>query len=234
MAHADAGTVRTIVVEDDPVMANRLADAISGASDLRLVGTAANFRDGAALVAAGGFDVLLCDLGLPDGSGIDLIAQASALHPNADILVITLFGDPAKVLDSIAAGARGYLLKDQRIEDCIAAIREIRRGGSPISPIIARQLLHRIAPPVATATTAIAAPAGPSLLSDREAEVLDMLARGFSYAETAGLLAVSAHTIGSHVKNIYRKLNVNNRSEAVYEAAQHGLLAPRRAPPPQD
>jgi DNA-binding NarL/FixJ family response regulator len=226
---AHAGAVRTIVVEDDPVMASRLADAIARADDLHLVGTAANFRDGAALVAAGGFDVLLCDLGLPDGSGIDLIAQASALHPNADILVITLFGDPAKVLDSIAAGARGYLLKDQRIEDCIAAIREIRRGGSPISPIIARQLLHRIAAPAAPATTT----ACQSLLSDREAEVLDMLARGFSYAETAGLLAVSAHTIGSHVKNIYRKLNVNNRSEAVYEAAQHGLLAPKRASPPQ-
>lgn len=203
-------------------MAARLTDAISATTDLTLLGTAANVRDAQALVAAGGFDVLLCDIGLPDGSGIDVIRHAAERCPDADILVITLFGDPAKVLDSIAAGARGYLLKDQRIEDCITAIREIRRGGSPISPIIARQLLQRIAPEPRKAVT--------TLLSDREIEVLEILSRGFSYAESADILVMSAHTIGSHVKNIYRKLNVNSRAEAVYEAAQQGLLGRGKKP----
>lgn len=220
------GVIRTAVVEDDPVMVGRLVDAIDAAADIALAGVAANVRDGIALVKAGGYDVLLCDIGLPDGSGIDVIRHAAAASPDADILVITLFGDPAKVLDSIAAGARGYLLKDQRIDACLEAIREIRCGGSPISPIIARQLLHRIAPPPD-------APANPALanpLSEREIEVLNVLSRGFSYAESADILAMSPHTIGSHVKNIYRKLNVRSRAEAVFEAGQHGLLGSSQRP----
>lgn len=217
--------IRAAIVEDDPIMSARLVEAIGAAPDLEPVGTAANLRDGMTLVDAGGFDVLLCDLGLPDGSGIELIARAAGLYPQADILVITLFGDPAKVLDSIAAGARGYLLKDQRIDACIEAIRDIRRGGSPISPIIARQLLQRIAPPGRPLPDTPA-----TLLSERETQVLDILARGFSYVETADILGMSPHTIGSHVKNIYRKLNVRSRAEAVYEASQHGLLG--RTPGP--
>lgn len=196
-------------------MRGRLETAIAQADGLELIGSAENALTGRSLVGAGGFDVLLCDLGLPDGSGIDLIGAAARQSPETDILVITMFADQTKVIDSIRAGARGYLLKDQRVDECIEAIREIRRGGSPISPIIARQLLRRIHPEAA---------AGDAGLTEREREVLNLLSRGFSYAECAELLSVTANTIGSHVKSIYRKLEVNSRAEALFEASNKGIL----------
>lgn len=211
-----AAPIRIILTEDDPALRVHLGDAIASEADMLLAGSAANLADGAALVARGGYDVLLCDLGLPDGSGIDLIRQSAQRWPEADVLVVTMFADQDKVLASIMAGARGYVLKGDAMAEALAAIRAVHAGGSPISPTIARQLLRRIQP----------APAQPSPLSDRELELLRLLARGFSYAECAGLLGLSAHTVASHVKNIYRKLEVNSRAEALYEANVLGLIQP--------
>ncbi len=210
--------IRVAIVEDDPVTVEMLTSAIAAADDLTVVAVARSASGGALLVKEGGFDVLLCDLGLPDGSGIALIAQTARDWPDADIIVITIFADQAKVLASIKAGARGYLLKDERFDECVAGIREIRRGGSPISPIIARQLLKQLQP---AGTTHAASGEG---LTPREAEVLGLLARGFSYVEIAGLLTLSPQTIGTHVKNLYRKLDVNSRSEAVFEASSRGIV----------
>ena len=211
--------IRVAVIEDDPVMRASLSSAIEGADQMILTGTAANVAEAKGMIEAGGYDVLLCDLGLPDGSGIPLIRQEAQTGRDTDVLVITIFANQNKVLDAIRAGARGYLLKDETIEDCIDAVREVRRGGSPISPIIARQLLgqikqdrHASAPPLA------------SPLSEREFEVLNLLSRGFSNAECADILTVSSNTIGTHVKNIYRKLEVNSRAEALFEASTQGLL----------
>ncbi|MBU6165736.1 MAG: response regulator transcription factor [Alphaproteobacteria bacterium] len=212
--------IRIILAEDDPALRSHLGSAIAAEADLILIGSAANLAEGAALVARGGYDVLLCDLGLPDGSGIDLIRQSAARWPDADVLVVTMFADQDKVLASIMAGARGYVLKGDAIADAMAAIRTVRAGGSPISPTIARQLLRRIQPAPASLAPQ------PSPLSDRELELLRLLARGFSYAESAGLLGLSAHTVASHVKNIYRKLEVNSRAEALYEANALGLIQP--------
>ena len=212
--------IRVAVVEDDPVMRDHLSQAIGGCEDMLLTASAANVAEAAGMIEAGGYDVLLCDLGLPDGSGVSLIRQEALTGRNTDILVITVFANQNKVLDAIRAGARGYLLKDERIEDCIAAVREIRRGGSPISPIIARQLLGEIRPDPREAPRALASP-----LSEREYEVLNLLSRGFSNAECAEVLSVSSNTIGTHVKNIYRKLEVNSRAEALFEASSQGLLS---------
>ncbi len=209
--------IRTAIIEDDPAAVDRLCAAIEPSGDITVVGVARNLHAGMALVAAGGFDVLLCDLGLPDGSGIALIRECASRFPETDIIVITIFADQAKVIESIKAGARGYLLKDERLDGCVDGIREIRRGGSPISPIIARQLLQQLAPRAA---------AGPlqEPLSPREAEVLNLLARGFSYSEIGGLLALSTQTVGTYIKRIYRKLEVNSRSEAVFEASSRGIM----------
>ncbi|CAN5477494.1 response regulator transcription factor [soil metagenome] len=211
--------IRTIIIEDDPVTLEMLAAALASADDIVVTGIARNVKSGLALIESGGYDVMLCDLGLPDGSGITLIRTSSARWPEADILVITIFADQVKVLDSIKAGARGYLLKDEQFDDCVEGVREIRRGGSPISPIIARHLLMQLQ----------AVPKAPGTLpkdglSVRELEILDMLARGFSYAEIAALLGRSTLTIGTHVKNLYRKLEVNSRSEAVFEASSLGIM----------
>lgn len=201
-------------------MRDHLAQAIGACDDMLLTATAANVAEATGMIEAGGYDVLLCDLGLPDGSGVDLIRREALTGRDTDILVITVFANQTKVLDAIRAGARGYMLKDERIEDCMAAIREIRRGGSPISPIIARQLLGEIRPDPREAPKEMASP-----LSEREYEVLNLLSRGFSNAECAEILTVSGNTIGTHVKNIYRKLEVNSRAEALFEASQQGWLS---------
>jgi DNA-binding NarL/FixJ family response regulator len=214
--------IRVAIIEDDPVMRSLLCDAVDACDDMIVTSTADNVARASGMIEAGGYDVLLCDLGLPDGSGITLIRQEALTGRDTDILVITIFANQNKVLDAIRAGARGYLLKDERIEDCIEAIRNIRRGGSPISPIIARQLLGQITPEASQPSAPLASP-----LSEREVEVLNLLSRGFSNSECADILTVSANTIGTHVKNIYRKLEVNSRAEALFEASTQGLLARR-------
>jgi DNA-binding NarL/FixJ family response regulator len=211
----NAASISVAIVEDDPAMMAWLSALIGSTTDLRLAKSAATFREGQALIAAGGYHVLLCDLGLPDGDGIDLIRKSAAAHPQADIMVITLFAEQRKVVDCIRAGARGYLLKGMEPEDCIAAIREIRRGGSPISPVIARLLLLHIRPEVAKFDVQ---------LSERERDILNMMARGFSKGECGNLLGLSINTVSTHVKNIYRKLEVNSSAEAVFEANSQGIL----------
>ena len=172
-------------------------------------------------------DVLLTDLGLPDGSGIELIRETAAKHPEIDIMVVTVFGDERRVIDSIEAGATGYVLKDSLPEEFVALIAQLRAGGCPISPIIARQLLRRFKPPSAQSDHRSAGPSAPSELvelSPRESEVLALIAKGFNFGEIARLLQVSPHTITAHVKNIYKKLTVHSRGEAVYEAGKLGLI----------
>lgn len=229
--------IRVAIIEDDPLVHTNLSDAITQDDAIQAVGIGSSFADGRELVVRGGYDVLICDLGLPDGDGTVLVSQSAVLHPDADVLVLTMFADHHKVLAAIRAGARGYLLKDQITTDCIAAIKEVREGGSPISPIIARLLLAElrpkppsVTPPLSEASTA-ATPQQPSaesnsLLSVREVETLHLLARGFTYAECADLLKISTHTVGTHVKHIYRKLEVSSRAEAVFEAASMGILDP--------
>jgi len=172
-------------------------------------------------------DVLLTDLGLPDGSGIELIRETAAQRPETDVMVITVFGDEDHVLASIEAGATGYILKDSLPDEFLALITQLRAGGSPISPLIARQLLKRFkGPPAAAVHSSLGTPEGglEAGLSARESEVLALIAKGFNFAEIARLLTVSPHTITAHVKKIYQKLAVHSRGEAVYEATKMGLL----------
>lgn len=211
--------IRTAIVEDDPEVVRQIEAAIAQSTEVELAWVARNVATASPLIVIGEFDVLLCDLGLPDGSGIDLIAKAARLHPDIDIMVVTMFADQRKVLECIKAGARGYLLKGANPESWVENIREIRNGGSPVSPIIARQLLKRLQPDHADEGGQPR-----EALSEREMRVLELLARGFSYAECAGILSVSSHTIGTFVKRIYRKLEVNSRSEAVFEASSRGIL----------
>jgi DNA-binding NarL/FixJ family response regulator len=214
--------IRVAIIEDDPVMREELCAAIEACDDMVLTGQEDNVASALGMIDAGGYDVLLCDLGLPDGSGIDLIRKEALTGRDTDILVVTMFANQSKVLGAIEAGARGYLLKDERIEDCLDAIRDIRKGGSPISPIIARHLLLKIKPAVADDPSPMVAP-----LSEREYEVLNLLSRGLSNAECASVLSISANTVGTYVKNIYRKLEVNSRAEALFEASAKGLLTNR-------
>jgi DNA-binding NarL/FixJ family response regulator len=218
----DRPPIGVLIVEDEPEFLSRFSEAVLGDPQLRLLGAVSTGKAGLALLDVQPPDVLLVDLGLPDISGIELIRHAARHHAACDTLVVTMFADDGHVIGSIEAGATGYLLKDASAARIAAAIHEVRDGGSPISPSIARRVLARFrggAPPAAAAP-----PAEPSPLSERETELLRLVAKGFSFDAVADVLSISPHTVVTHVKNIYRKLAVHSRGEAVHEARQMGLL----------
>jgi len=210
---------RVLIVEDDAVFRAELRRVIARAEDLQLIGEAADLASGV-LQLAERPDVLLVDLGLPDGSGVELIREAAHRLPMLEIMVITVFGDEASVLESIGAGATGYLLKDVPAADIIEHVRQLRAGGSPISPVIARQLLNRLprhelrAPP----------PGEQVSLSDQETRVLGYAATGLSYEEIAAVMRISRHSVQTYVKRAYRKLHVHTKVEALAEARRLRLL----------
>lgn len=219
------GSISIVIVEDEPEFRRRFAQIIESEPSMQLVGVAANRREAQVIIDAEDFDVLLIDLGLPDGNGIDLIRQVSQKKPEADIMVVTVFGDEQHVVSSIEAGATGYILKDSTPADVISCIRLLRAGGSPVSPVVARSVLrairNRIGPSSPAARTAT--PEN-NPLSARETEILQLLAKGMSFIEIGEILGISPHTVTAHIKKIYRKLAVHSRGEAVYEATQMGLL----------
>lgn len=173
-------------------------------------------------------DVLLVDLGLPDGSGIDVIQESIVRWPSCSVMVSTNFGDEIHVMRSIEAGAAGYLLKDSSPARIIDEIRSLASGGSPISPIIARQVLARFRTSAGVTQDKVALPgqaeASAELLSPREMEVLNYITRGFTAQETAKLMQLSPYTVRTFVRRIYGKLKVSSKSEAIYEARTLGLL----------
>jgi len=209
-----------LVVEDEPEFLRQYCEAITRAPDLRLAGAVSTLAAAMALIEQSVPDVLVVDLGLPDGNGADLIRSAAKKRPDCDALVVTVFGDDQHVIDAIEAGATGYLLKDSPPGELTRCIRELRAGGAPISPSIARRLLARMRAPAERPAGAHAA----SPLTEREAEILQLIAKGLSFADVGGVTGISAHTVVAHVKKIYRKLSVHSRGEAVFEATQLGLL----------
>lgn len=210
---------RVAIVEDDPILREALTRMITLADDLQFVAAADTAASGR-LVLQQPLDVLLIDLALPDGNGVDLIREASVSQPALKIIVVSIFGDARSVVNAIEAGAHGYLLKGADPNEAADAIRSVLAGGAPISPAVASHILARIR---GRATTT-KAPSGPPLLSDKEIAILTELAKGFRYKEVARLHGISPNTVGDHVKSIYRKLAVNSRSEAVFEAVQAGLI----------
>jgi DNA-binding NarL/FixJ family response regulator len=212
-----------LLVEDDAHTRARLARVIEEHPRLHLLGAAASCAEARVLFARVRPQVLLTDLGLPDGSGVDLIHEARRRWSDVLPLVITVFGDESHVVGALEAGALGYLLKDGTPEYLGASILEMLAGGSPISPAIARHLLRRFRAEPPAADGHARADDTPHL-SEREGEVLRLIVKGFTYVEIAELLGVSAHTVTTHVRGIYRKLEVHSRSEAVYEALQLGLV----------
>jgi DNA-binding NarL/FixJ family response regulator len=217
-------TLDVLIVEDDPAHMVRLTKNLALDPSLRLAGSFASGR--AALNALVELlpDVALVDLGLPDIDGFELIRQIRARCPATDVLVVSVFGTEFHLLHAIEAGATGYLLKDSAATDFNAAIHAVHAGESPISPSLARHLLRRCVGMV---------PINPSpdaqdnlLLTQRETGILESIARGDSFPEISRKLFISPHTVKSHVKNIYRKLETHSRHDAVLAARQRGLIHP--------
>lgn len=210
---------RILVVEDDDATRHWLLS--------QLQAQAAQVHDCASVSEAIGWlnvqqpDIVLTDLGLPDGSGIEVIRHAVRRHPQCEVLVISIFGDEAHVVSAIEAGASGYLLKDRSVDTLGAQLQNLREGGSPLSPQIARTLVKRQRLQATAASSNSTAPArDEAALTAREHELLGLIAKGFSYQESADLLSVSANTVRTYIKRIYQKLSVNSRAEAVYEYNQ--------------
>jgi DNA-binding NarL/FixJ family response regulator len=215
--------IRVLIVEDEPEFLRSYCDAVARDAGLALDGAVTTLGAAQALIEQSVPDVLVVDLGLPDGNGADLIRQAVRRRADCDALVVTIFGDDRHVIEAIEAGATGYILKDSPPGELARCIRELREGGSPISPSIARRVLERMRAPAKPPAAAPAA-AAPSPLTEREAEILRLVAKGLNFAEVGAALGISAHTVVAHVKKIYRKLSVHSRGEAVFEATQLGLL----------
>ncbi|HTY19865.1 MAG TPA: response regulator transcription factor [Myxococcota bacterium] len=211
---------RILIVEDDEPTRERLARAIAAhPEEIELADAVGTCGDALRVLRRDPPEVLLVDLDLPDGHGIDLIRAARALSADTQSMVVTVFGDEKSVLGAIEAGARGYLLKDESEEGVGVAILQLLAGGSPITPAIAQHLILRFQERAAT-TSAESTP----VLSKRELEVLELVVKGFTFPEIATLLALSPHTVGTFVRRIYRKLEVRSRAEAVFEALQLGIV----------
>jgi DNA-binding NarL/FixJ family response regulator len=214
---------RVVLVEDDDRTRMRLAKSIGQNPHFEVLAAAANFHDGKKSLSTYQPDLLVTDLGLPDGSGIDLIRTARSELAGCQIMVITIFGDEKNVISALEAGADGYLLKDATGAEIASALEELIAGGSPMSAPIARHLLQRFRDTsIREPKDQIEAPG--VALSGREFEILNLVAKGFSFPEIADLLDVSRHTIRTHVRRMYQKLEVSSKSAAVYEAVHLGLI----------
>lgn len=222
--------VTVAVVEDNPLHAQRYRENLARDPGLVPVAEFASAREAIAGLGALAPDVALVDLGLPDGSGFDVVRHIRQVSPSTSIMVVSVFGGERNLFEAIAAGATGYLLKDSLPEDFNASIHALQAGESPISPALARLLLERLQPGdgVAARGGGLAARSAPadveSPLSRRETTILEAIARGSSIAEIGQALHISPLTVKSHVRSIYRKLEANSRQHAVYLAQQRGLL----------
>jgi DNA-binding NarL/FixJ family response regulator len=219
--------ITVALVEDDPGMQARLSRVISANPQLQLAHAAGTAKAFLQWLTDNPVAVALVDLGLPDQSGLEVIRSCRRLQPACEVMVITIFGDESNMLRAFEAGARGYLLKDGTEEGLAQHVLNLHHGGSPMSPVIARQLLMRWhAKPGTPATSTVDADSarGIEAISPRELDVLDLVARGFTYKETGTQLGIAVTTVHAHVRNIYGKLDVHNKAEAIYEARKIGWL----------
>jgi DNA-binding NarL/FixJ family response regulator len=217
--------VTVLIVEDDAVTRKSLCLAIESEPALKLLAAFDSVKPSLAWLETQSANVLMTDLGLPDGSGIEIIHACAQRYPDTDIMVVTMSSDEANVLACIEAGASGYVLKDAKGGmDLARAVLDLRAGGAPMSPVIARMVLAKVRDGKKEVIVNAAQNASTTSLTKREAAILDLIAQGDSYGEVAKLLSVSVGTVQTHIKNIYGKLAVHSRGEAVFEAHRRGLL----------
>ena len=211
-----------LVVEDEPLLQHRLHGVLSAlgypADALLFAATLAQARS---CLAQQPMALVLVDLHLPDGDGRELIAQLRAEDPGVGILVVSAWRSEEAILGALRAGATGYVLKERDDMEVMLSIRSVLRGGAPIDPFIARRILELLP---ASAAPGAASPPPENSLSERENEILQLVASGLSNREIAEQLFLSRYTVESHVKRVYRKLAVSSRTGAVHEARSRGWL----------
>ena len=221
MSHEPRNLTRLYLIEDDLTVLRFVEQTLVGRPRWRLVGhseTLAHARLAAPYSLA---DVYLVDLGLPDGRGEEMLRALSLARPEAELLVFTVFGDESRLIEALQCGATGYVLKGCSSDELIAAIEQISEGGAPISPLLARMLLKKFRRPEISAQ--LPDDEHPAL-SERETDVLKLVAQGYVNKEIAQKLGIGSATVSTHIKNLYRKLAVHTRVQVVKVAQERGLL----------
>lgn len=207
-------TSALVIVEDDATQRDALVALFSAQADFTV---AASYADAASAVAGTiAFDLAIVDIGLPDGSGVDVIRVLAAKWPDAELMAHTINDDSRTVFDAIVAGASGYVLKGGSSDEILAAVRLLRDDGSPMSPRIARTVIEAFRKQGTVAAQ--------FALSAREREVLVAMEEGLSYKEIAARLHLSYHTVHTHLKRIYEKLHVSSKQDAMTKARLRGWL----------
>jgi DNA-binding NarL/FixJ family response regulator len=215
---------RVAVLARDPATRSRFERAARGDAALTLAASFDTLAGAARWCELERADVLLFDVALADAGGLALIAQQAARRPDCEALVLSQPGDEQAVLDCMASGAVGQLDKSAQPHELLQVVRDVKRGAASLSPLLVRRLLMRYRTLARGAQVAPVPPPAEVALSRCESKVLDLIARGYSYAEIARLTSVTVHTVQSHIKNLYGKLSVHSRTEAVFEASRMGLL----------
>ncbi|HXJ25321.1 MAG TPA: response regulator transcription factor [Streptosporangiaceae bacterium] len=206
------GTIRLLIADDHPVVRDGLSGMFSGDDGFEVIGEAANGAQAVTLACALEPDVILMDLRMPEMDGVAAIAELARRKVAARVLVLTTYDTDSDVVRAVEAGATGYLLKDSPREDLLRAVRAAARGEAALSPSVATRLLGQVRAPAQEP------------LSQREFEVLELVARGATNREAAAKLFISEATVKTHLLHIYAKLGVSDRAAAVAEGFQRGLL----------
>jgi DNA-binding NarL/FixJ family response regulator len=218
---------RVTLLEDDADTRVFFEGCVHANPSLALAASFGRLREARSWFESNRADLLLTDLALPDGHALALIRDLALRQSDCAVMVVSVFGDEDTVIACVEAGAVGYMHKDSKSTDVDRAMVDVMHGASPISPMIARRLLERLRRGSVDAQPQPPAPVQPApevVLSTRESEVLELIARGYAYAEIARLRGVTIHTVQTHIRNLYAKLAVHSRSEAVFEASRMGLL----------
>lgn len=221
MFHEPRDLTRIYLIEDDLTVLRFVEQTLVGRPRWRLVGHSETLNHARLAALNSLADVYLVDLGLPDGRGEEMLRALSLARPEAELLVFTVFGDESRLIEALQCGATGYVLKGCSSDELIAAIEQISEGGAPISPLLARLLLKKFRRPEVSAQ--VPGDERPAL-SERETDVLKLVAQGYVNKEIAQKLGIGPATVSTHIKNLYRKLAVHTRVQVVKVAQERGLL----------
>lgn len=200
------------IAEDLPEIRSTLERIIKAESDMLLLSSSSNAEDAAPAIVAAQPDVVIMDINMPGMSGIDCIKKIAGHCPNTQFMIFTIYENDEKIFDALTAGASGYLLKKTAPEKIIEAIKDLYNGGSPMSGMIARRVLGHFKQDKST---------GLEVLTNKENEILSLLAKGFLYKEIAAKLSITTGTVTQHIHKIYDKLHVGNKTEAINMLNKH-------------
>ena len=213
--------IRVVIADDHPIVRMGLAIVLDQENDLEVVGQASNGKEAVSLARDLRPDVILMDLQMPEMNGVEAIKKISQEFPNVETIILTTFDTDEYIFSGIEAGAKAYLLKDSPPDEVIKAIRTVSSGESLIQPSVARRLMDRLSD---QSLAPVAKQPPESILSPREREVLQLVAKGGSNKSIAADLFIGESTVKTHIIHIFNKLDVKDRTEAVAEAAKKGII----------